>query len=733
MATLTVYPGMKPDGTRCSVLAQDLVTPIPNAGAVVGFSDYYAEKIAQQILLTEDPVNSGGTPIELLVAPLTITGIPDVGNVPVYQGSNALAWSDVATGGPIDVNDYGVLPENDRITNDNALRAMRELLLSTDANAQWTMVFGRRGVYKYSFNKWLCGFLDYTVDLNGSTLEYYFPEGWNITTDTVSFLVFQDNSYLFGETDPGYNWYQNGGYVYHHGWQISDVVAGSPSVTATSSLSTLQYLHAGDPVLIAGWNPAPASYPPPYQYFEYNEVDSIVGSVITLRHRVKNQYKNAWHYSTYGGVNPEYGRATLYQLRGRGRDPAIAAAVRYPDMPRNGVFKNGSVRGTWNYTDYGGARNSPHFFLYAYRTLLLENLEVDAVLQATTSEQVIWRRVGQTGNVKSMTVTAATVEIDKNITTVTIDGCRLGFFSGSQNVQQLSLRDSVFEGRIYPQAQHVLIENCSVGQTLDGSNPITIERHATVRQTSAGVGDGAGWITCPEFVNSTGQAYQIATLANGNTHVTFATSGAHSVFASPPGGFPFNKGDVLMKTDGAYYGRVLDCFYPNTWVIRWSSTPSVGHQFQRIPDWNFEVDQSSGGGCWPGSMLSARGGSLVLKSRDIRNWSVNRFFCPSKIASFAVNVTKAGVAGSFLLVRVFSDDGGQTLLYIDTATTGSRTVTSAGITGSAGADYSGAHAGTWTNMSTWRPRLRLDSWSEGSQVSQYPVYTLTINCEELAF
>jgi hypothetical protein len=93
VATLTVYPGMKPDGTRCSVLASDLVTPIPDAGAVVGYSEYYIEKLAQQLLLTEDPVNSGGTPIELLIPPLLVTGTPSAGQTIEATGPNTAGWA----------------------------------------------------------------------------------------------------------------------------------------------------------------------------------------------------------------------------------------------------------------------------------------------------------------------------------------------------------------------------------------------------------------------------------------------------------------------------------------------------------------------------------------------------------------------------------------------------------------------------------------------------------------
>lgn len=92
MATLTVYPGVKPDGTRISVLSQDGVTPIPNAGAVVAFSDYYLSKLATGELLDDDPVNSGDPPITLIAPGITVTGSPSPGQVIEYVSGTTAHW-----------------------------------------------------------------------------------------------------------------------------------------------------------------------------------------------------------------------------------------------------------------------------------------------------------------------------------------------------------------------------------------------------------------------------------------------------------------------------------------------------------------------------------------------------------------------------------------------------------------------------------------------------------------
>lgn len=104
MPTLTVYPGMKPDGTRASVLASDLVTPIPDAGAVVEYGSYYMEMLSSQILLDHDPVNSGGTPIEILVPPVLVTGTPSAGQVLEATGPTAATWDDPTGGGALTIS-----------------------------------------------------------------------------------------------------------------------------------------------------------------------------------------------------------------------------------------------------------------------------------------------------------------------------------------------------------------------------------------------------------------------------------------------------------------------------------------------------------------------------------------------------------------------------------------------------------------------------------------------------
>lgn len=133
MATLTVYPGMKPDGTRVSVVAEDLVTPIPNEGAVVTYSEYYAGLLATQELVTDNPVEGGPPPITILTAAVTVGGSPAVGRIVKATSTTHATWQD-DTGGAL--SDGDVSAESQGAKFDNATESSTQLLnaLETMAN-----------------------------------------------------------------------------------------------------------------------------------------------------------------------------------------------------------------------------------------------------------------------------------------------------------------------------------------------------------------------------------------------------------------------------------------------------------------------------------------------------------------------------------------------------------------------------------------------------------------------
>ena len=715
MPTLTVYPGVLPNGSRCSVLAQDGVTPIPNSGAVVGFSDYYLQKISAGILLDKDPINSGGTPIELLVAPLTLSGIPSIGNVPVYQGSNTLEWSEVPTGGPIDVNAHGVLPENTATVNGAAMRSMRDLLLATDPNAHWTMQFGRRGTYAYDENKWLNGFLDYTVDLNGSTLEYYQPAGSALTADTNTMLVWPDPWLVFND---GPNWNVHG-FTYHEGYRIATVDAASAAVVLLDA-DKAAYLTAGEPVMIAGWAVGHMQYPNAMEAFEFNFIESVVGTTVTLQNRTRHRYSQDWP-ATVG--RPHCGPATLYKLRNRKVDPDVAS-YDWTDMPRRATWRNGRLQGT----RVGGANV---FYVAGYESVRMENLSVNALTWFVNGDNASAYNCSWYGSQKIPEGINA-LEVDKNITNLLFENCRIPYIGGATSVKNLSMRNCTVDSVIETQAKRQVFENVVVAAKSASLPTFLIPNRATFRNVSAAAPPGTPWLQPQDWVSR--PTVSIASInGSDNSLVTF------NEFPSPD--LPrFRLNDYLIATDGSIHGKVIDSLSDRSFRVRWSGTPAVSQQFYHTDDWAFTVDGASGTTLrWPTCIPSVRGGSAVLASPEHAGTvSLNVFFVPTMITSIVVSVTKASATFGFVQIRGYG--GTPNLVHIDCATTGTRTITSGGVDGIAGLDYqpfgSGANwldASAWTNLSSYRPRIRIDASAGSSLPKDWPVWTLTINCKQLEF
>jgi hypothetical protein len=129
VATLTVYPGIRPNGTRVTVLAQDGVTPIPTTGAVVPYNDYYAPLLNRQVLLDYDPVNSGGPPVSLLVPAVVVQDAPQPGETLVATSATTASWS-TAPGG------NGVAVVQSSLSSPGSLsRELKPTFLSTDFDA----------------------------------------------------------------------------------------------------------------------------------------------------------------------------------------------------------------------------------------------------------------------------------------------------------------------------------------------------------------------------------------------------------------------------------------------------------------------------------------------------------------------------------------------------------------------------------------------------------------------
>lgn len=680
-----VYPRQ---GTTYPDAAGD---PIGTAGATVPMSKYIRDALTDGDLLTQDPLGVYQPDGPRTVIPVTVESYG------------------------IDPYTYGARPANTAAQNGVAFRAMRDYMIATDPLGSWIITFGTPGLYRYSFNKWLCGILDYIVDLGGSTLEYSIPTGYAETADTNTMFVWPDPWFAF---DDGNNWYTTN-YGYHNGYRIATQAASEQTVTLLTPAHAA-YLAEGDPVLIAGWDPSWVAYPPPFEAFEYNTIVSVVGSVVTLREKTRNRYSQDWP----DHANPEAGAARIYLLRNRARDPAMAV-FDWADMPRRGEFRNGTLQGTHPTT-------GNTFYLAGYESCRVSNLRINAIQWFLNSEQVTASDITWFGDQVAGSTGITTMDIDKCMSSLRFERCKMHWVSGATSVRTLSMRDCVVEAGITTQAKRQIFENVVVGQKSTVTAPIVTQYKSTFRnvQAACNLTSGGGWL---EPFDWTGSTFTIATInGSDNSLVTFVEQPHPDIPRLKPG-------DRLMKTDAAYHGVVVDAVAPRTFRVKWSSAPTVAHVFYLIDDYVFDVDEASGNTAgWIGCIPRARGGSVTLRSPALELYSVNVFYLPTKITSVVVDVTKAGAVHGFFMIR--GTGGTPNLVRIATDSTGTRTCTSAGVTGITGNDYKPfgdptgwLAASAWTNLAAYAPRVRIDYSAGGSRPQDWPEFTVTINCEELKF
>lgn len=665
---------------------------ITSAGANVPVSKYITDALYAGYLLTSDPL-----------------GVyePTGPRTPVSTSTQSYG---------IDPYTFGVRAANTAAANGVAFRAMRDHMVATDPSGSWTILFGTPGTYLCDYNKWLCNILDYCVDFNGSTYEYHKPEGFAETSDTNTIFVWPDPWHVFND---GNDWNVQG-QGWHHGYKIASVDSGSQTVTVLSGTEA-GYLAAGDPILIGGYDPSWLSFPPPYEAFEYNEVVSVVGTTVTLRERTRNSYSQNWPDHTYP---VDSGKARIYLLRNRRRDPA-AAVYDLVDMPRRGEFKNGTIVGT----NVGGGMP---FYPAGYERTRLSNLRIDAIQWFLNSEIVTVEDCTWFGTQINTSVGHQAFDIDKCISSISFNRCKMTWLSGATSVRTLSVRDSVVELGIATQAKRQAFENVVVNQRTTVTAPVMSQYKSMFRnvQAATSIGAGGGWL---EPFDWTGDSYTLATIdGSDNSLVTFSERLSPDLPRLKPG-------DRLIKTDAGYYGVVVDAVHPRTFRVKWSAAPSLGHVFYLMDDYLFDVDGSSGNRAgWIGCVPTARGGSVTLRTPSLDTYSINVFYVPTKITSVVVDVTKAGATHGFFMLRGFGGVGN--LVRIATDSTGTRTCTAAGVTGITGNDYQpfGDPTGwlssaSWTGLADYHPKVRIDYSAGGSRPQDWPEFTVTINCEELLF
>ena len=306
------------------------------------------------------------------------------------------------------------------------------------------------------------------------------------------------------------------------------------------------------------------------------------------------------------------------------------------------------------------------------------------------------------------------LELDKMIDHVSINNCTFPVLSSAAGVQKLSVNSSTIHGRFDVAPFSLSVRDSIIGPRFATSTSITttVSGRATFDNCTllnGNTGGGDAYLTYGDFT-------QI-------TYTPTSISGNDLVFAAYP---DLRLNSYLMKTDGSVYGRVLDISGsgPYTVSVRWSgAAPATGSAFYAFVAPRISVNNTSDEFKYVGGIMNAFVGTEILGSPRVPSVIIDKFMVPTMISSVEINVTKAGTGAIY--VRGFG--GTPTICSIDTATVGLRTVTPSGATGSQpGDDLTG-----YTNLTSYRPRLRFDFLTSETDISLRPMYTTTINATPL--
>jgi hypothetical protein len=583
----------------------------------------------------------------------------------------------------VSFKDFGAV--GDGVTDDTAaLFAMRDALINANATAQWYLK-GSGGNYLFANNKWLCGLSNIDIDLEGGSLTYTSTSAANY--DAVTF--FGNPSTFAGPVSDSYG----AGLSKIDALPIASVLVAETVLTFTSSGSAALF-DVGEPIIVGGWEIQSAGYPPNLCVFEFNRVQSIDTGANTITVApLRNSYKSTWPLVTTGGPGPSRGPAQVIKMLNRA---SLAPGVYWPNMMQNFSLKNGTVYGLRTYIN---------FQMPVAERCNIENIKFEGLnVYGLTAEHLVFNRCLSY---------ASELELDKLIDHVTITNSTFPALTSAAGVQKLAVNSSTIHGRFDVAPFSLTVRDSVIGPRFNNSTTVT----TTVA--------GKATFENSQLLNGNTNGGGAAIIYNDFTSTSYtptSISGNDLVFATYP---DLRVNAYLMKTDGSVYGRILDISGsgPYTISVRWNTTaPTTGSSFYAFLAPDIQFGQTSTEFKYVGGVLNGFSGTEILPSPREAT-IIDKFMVPNMISSIAINVTKAGTG----LVYVRGFGGTPTICIVDTATTGLRTVTPSSATGSQpGDDLTG-----YTNLTSFRPRLRFDLLPTNPDVSARPIYTLTINATPL--
>ena len=338
----------------------------------------------------------------------------------------------------INATQYGVLPSNSATENSTALIAMRDYMLSNNDKTYY--IYFEPGTYLYDNNRWLWNVKSYIIDAYGCTFQNTLSNSWEQNGRPINTNdVFDDRGDVL-RSGASEN-YVVGNY-------FNSAVAGDLSVTTTTAGDSDNFA-VGDRVLLYGYDTQFAGYPHNPRFFEYKEVLTSAAGVVTFTDMLEFDYDSTWPESNIG-----FGLVGKPLILNLDRTNYIQAKLA---VMRGATFLPNSV--------------NPAFreFHLVGDTVVLEDITAPNI-PPTTSKNVFLIRCK----------TSNTLEIDKVINTVVLDGCEVKngdsdhSLGGSTGAMRVIARNTKFYGPVHARPRSLDLDNCDfyVASTPDMSGVI---------------------------------------------------------------------------------------------------------------------------------------------------------------------------------------------------------------------------------------------------------------------
>lgn len=268
----------------------------------------------------------------------------------------------------------------------------------------WTLNFDPNsgsGVYHFSKNQWCKGINDLTINAEGCTFKCTSGSG-----NSFDKYPFTGNQGVFNNS--GYDTYSSGSTLF--GYKINSSDAGAPTVTTSTAGDSANFA-LGNKVLIYGFGQQDASFPPNPRYFEFNEVVSQVGGVVTLKNPLKNSYNSAWHDFSAGKGAPR-----IHNLSRSATDFTFCKRL----IVNGGYWAPNTIDPT-----------AKSFQVEGYESVILNDVKADNFVPSIVRQ------------IKVNNCDFAAAEFDKIISIISLDGGRVQNLSAATGVELLEFKGNV--------------------------------------------------------------------------------------------------------------------------------------------------------------------------------------------------------------------------------------------------------------------------------------------------